>query len=206
MGEETSMIQSALDRFNAGDPEALEDLFARAAQRLQRMARRMLHGSFERVAALDQTGDVTQEAALRLLKALRAEMKVRTPAEFFRLSSAMIRRVLIDLARHHYGPEGSAAHRAGAPAAESSGLGAPAPTAGSSNAPDALAAWGEFHERVEQLPEEQRAVFDLLWYQDLSQEEAAHELKVSVPTVKRRWRDAKLELIDVLGDHFPGLD
>jgi RNA polymerase sigma factor (sigma-70 family) len=205
MSEETALVQSALDRFHAGDPKALDDLFARAAQRLERIARRMLHGSFERVAAQEQTNDVTQEASLRLLKAL-AEVKVRTPAEFFRLSSAIMRRVLIDLARHHYGPEGSAAHRAAASPAEITGASTPAPTAGSSNAPDALAAWGEFHDRVEKLPEEQRAVFDLLWYQELSQEEAAEVLGVSVPTVKRRWRDAKVELIDVLGDNFPGLN
>jgi RNA polymerase sigma-70 factor (ECF subfamily) len=166
MAEETAWVQSALDRFNAGDPQALNDVFARAAQQLQRIARRMLHSSFERVAAQEQTGDVTQEAALRLLKAL-ADVKILTPAEFFRLSSAVMRRVLIDLARHHYGPEGSAAHRAEVPAGGSSGVGAPTPTAASSNAPDALAAWREFHERVDQLPEEQREVFDLLWYQEL---------------------------------------
>src|SRR5262249_5772672 len=147
----------------------------------------------------------TQEAVLRLLKAL-GEVKILTPAEFFRLSSAIMRRALIDLARHHYGPEGSAAHRAAAPAVEATGLSAPAPTAGSSHAPHAPAAWREFHERVEQLPAEQREVFDLLWYQELSQEEAAAVLDVSVPTVKRRWRDAKLVLIDMLGHNFPGLD
>jgi RNA polymerase sigma factor (sigma-70 family) len=204
MGEETALVQSALDRFNAGDPQARNDLFARAAQRLQRIARRMLHGSFERVAALEQTGDVTQEASLRLLKAL-ADVKIVTPPEFFRLSSAVMRRVLIDLARHHYGPEGSAAHRATAPA-DTTTAGTPAPTASSSNAPDKLAVWREFHERVDKLPDEQREVFDLLWYQELSQEEAAGVLGMSVPTVKRRWRDAKMELIDVLGDNFPGLD
>jgi RNA polymerase sigma-70 factor (ECF subfamily) len=204
MGEETALIQSAIDRYNAGQAQALDDLFARARQRLQGIARRMLHGSFERVAAQEQTDDVMQEASLRLVKAL-AEVKIVTPAEFFRLSSAVMRRVLIDLARHHYGPEGSAAHRA-APPGDRTEASTPAPTAGSSNAPDKLAVWREFHERVEQLPEEQRQVFDLLWYQELSQEEAAGVLGVSVPTVKRRWRDAKLELIDVLGDNFPGLD
>ncbi len=64
--------------------------------------------------------------------------------------------------------------------------------AGNSNGPLALAAWREFHERVESLPEEQREVFDLLWYQELSQAEAANVLGVAVPTVKRRWRDAKM--------------
>lgn len=205
MSEETSLVQSALDRFNAGDQEALGDLLARAARRLEQKARGMLHGSFCRVAAQEQTGDVTQEASLRLLKAL-AEVKVVTSAEFYRLSSTIIRRVLIDLARHHYPKGGSAADQAPAPAAESSGLAGPAPTAGSSNAPGALAAWGEFHERVEQLPQELRDVFDLLWYQELTQEEAAAVLGVSVPTVERRWRDAKLELIEALRDSFPGLD
>jgi RNA polymerase sigma-70 factor (ECF subfamily) len=205
MGEESAFVQSALDRFNAGDLQARDDLFGRTTQRLERIARRMLRGSFVRVAALEQTGDVAQEASLRLLKAL-AEVSLRTPAEFYRLSAALMRRSLIDLARHHYGPEGSAAHRAAAPPSEATGLGVPAPTAGSSNAPDALAAWSEFHERVEGLPTEQREVFDLLWYQELSQEEAARVLGMSVPTVKRRWRDAKIELIDVLGDNFPGLD
>ena len=47
-------------------------------------------------------------------------------------------------------------------------------------------------------------MFDLLWYQELSQQEAATLLGVSVPTVKRRWSDAKIELIDALGDNFPG--
>jgi RNA polymerase sigma factor (sigma-70 family) len=206
MGEETAMVQTALDRFNAGDPQALDDLFARAGQRLQRLARRLLHGSFERVAAQEQTGDVTQEASIRMLKALAdAKVKMLTTVQFFRLSSAIMRRVLIDLARHHYGPEGSAAHRAAAPS-NATTASTPAPTAGSSNAPDALAAWGEFHERVEKLPEEQREVFDLLWYQELGQQEAADVLGVSVPTVKRRWRDAKMELLDLLGDNFPGLD
>src|SRR5262249_53408538 len=61
-------------------------------------------------------------------------------------------------------------------------------------------------ERIGKLPEEQREAFDLLWYQELNQEEVARVLGVPVPTVKRRWRDAKLELIGLLGDNFPGLD
>jgi len=205
MGEETALVQSALDQFNAGHPKALDDLFARAARRLERMAHRMMHRDFRRLAPLEQTDDVTQDVSMRLQKAL-AEVKILTAAEFYRISSAIIRRVLLDMARHHYGPEGSAAHRAEVPAGDSSVLRLPTPTDGTSNRPDVLAAWGEFHERVEQLPEEQRQVFDLLWYQGLSQEEAAEVLSVAVPTVKRRWRDAKLELIDVLGDNFPGLD
>jgi RNA polymerase sigma-70 factor (ECF subfamily) len=203
MSEETADVQSALDRYNAGDSDAGNDLFTRVALRFQRIAHRMLYGNFTRLAAEMQTADVTQEAILRLLKALN-DVKIQTPGEFYRFSSTMMRRVLIDMSRHHYGPEGVAGHRVpNAPAADSNAS-TPAPSAGQSSTPELLAAWCEFHERVENLPAEQRELFDLLWYQELSQKEAADILGVSIPTVKRRWSDAKIELIDVLGDNFPG--
>jgi DNA-directed RNA polymerase specialized sigma24 family protein len=60
--------------------------------------------------------------------------------------------------------------------------------------PVQLAAWTEFHQQAGDLPPEQREVFDLLWYQGLTQEAAAVLLGVSVPTVKRRWAEARLRL------------
>jgi RNA polymerase sigma factor (sigma-70 family) len=64
--------------------------------------------------------------------------------------------------------------------------------------PRRLADWTEFHGKVEQLPEQERQVFDLLWYQGLSQSEAAAVLRVSVPTIKRRWLSARLRLKSAL--------
>jgi DNA-directed RNA polymerase specialized sigma24 family protein len=40
---------------------------------------------------------------------------------------------------------------------------------------------------VARLPDKLRAVFDLLWYQGLTQAEAAALLGVAVRTVKSRW-------------------
>jgi hypothetical protein len=57
----------------------------------------------------------------------------------------------------------------------------------SSGEPSNLAEWTEFHERVEALPEAEREVVGLLWYEGVSQEEAAALLGVSLRTVKRRW-------------------
>src|SRR5262245_56452075 len=54
--------------------------------------------------------------------------------------------------------------------------------------------WSEFHEAVARLPDELRAVFDLLWYQGLRQAETAELLRVSVPTVKLRWMKARLQV------------
>ena len=60
--------------------------------------------------------------------------------------------------------------------------------------PERLASWREFHQRVEGLPEAEREVFELLWYQSLTQAEVAGILGISVPTVKRRWLTARLQL------------
>ena len=58
--------------------------------------------------------------------------------------------------------------------------------------------WTEFHRRVEELPHDVRAVFELVWYQELPQAEVARLLHVSVPTVKRRMAEARLRLMDLL--------
>ncbi len=60
-------------------------------------------------------------------------------------------------------------------------------------------AWTEFHEHVERLGAEEREVFDLLWYQEFTQEDAAALLGLSVKTVSRRWREARLHLGQALG-------
>ena len=67
--------------------------------------------------------------------------------------------------------------------------------------------WTEFHEAAARLPDDLRAVFDLLWYQELSQAEAAALLGVAVPTVKRRWLKARLRVQQALGGSpFDGTD
>ena len=59
--------------------------------------------------------------------------------------------------------------------------------------------WTEFHEAVARLPDDLRVVFDLLWYQEMSQAEAAALLGVAVPTVKLRWMKARLQVQQALG-------
>jgi predicted DNA-binding protein (UPF0251 family) len=62
-----------------------------------------------------------------------------------------------------------------------------------------ISEWAEFHEVAARLPDELRAAFDLLWYQGLSQAEAAALLGVAVRTVKRRWMKARLRVQQELG-------
>ena len=51
--------------------------------------------------------------------------------------------------------------------------------------------YGEFHQKVEELPKEQREVFDLLYYHGVTQPEAAQVLGMSERTLKRRWQETR---------------
>ena len=62
-----------------------------------------------------------------------------------------------------------------------------------------LRRWTEFHEAAARLPDDLRAAFDLLWYQELSQAAAAAVLGIAVPTVKLRWMKARLQVQQALG-------
>src|SRR5262249_38839143 len=148
----------------------------------------MLRGKFPRVGRWDDTGDVLQEAMRRLCLALQDE----TPTSalgFFALATLQIRRALLDLARHHFGPHGGGPHHnSPAAIADSTPGGPPLDPPDQSGEPGLLAQWAEFHRSVEALPQDEREVFELLWYQDLTKPEAASVLNVSVKTVLRRYQ------------------
>ena len=54
--------------------------------------------------------------------------------------------------------------------------------------------WDRFHDLVEAFPADERAVVDCLFISDLTQEETAQVLGVSLRTVKRRWQSARIRL------------
>ena len=200
----TMHVQACLDRLRGGDETARAELLACACERLRNLARKMLRG-FPRVHRWEQTDDVLQNAALRLYRALQ-QITAETSRDFFRLAALNIRRELLDLAKRYYGPEGQGAHHGtwgpgeSATTANDSG---PADPADPSREPSRLAAWTEFHERIAALPDEEREAFDLLWYQGLSQAEAAELLGVSERTVKRRWQTARFQLHEALQGQVP---
>jgi RNA polymerase sigma-70 factor (ECF subfamily) len=205
MGDGTTIqLQHWIDRMNAGDPAAREVLVAHAGDRLRRLARKIFHQDFRRVRAFEETDDVLQNALMRLLSALQA-VPVASVAELFRLATLQIRRELLDLARKY---PAAGTGRAAFPQERYHSDNTPSVLRGdpsdSTFEPVKLAFWQDFHERVERLPETERAVFELLWYQELTQGEAAAVLGVSVPTVKRRWLRARLTLKDFLKEEVAG--
>lgn len=192
---DTLLLQGCLLRMRAGDPAALDEMLRHLAGQLQRLARQMLR-SHPAVKRWVETDDVTQGALVRLMRALR-DVQPNSMREFFALAAQQIRRELIDLARHYYGPQGHGRNHAEL----SDRNGDPAD---STFEPSGLAEWCEFHTRIEQLPAEEREVVDLIFYQGLSQVDAAALLDVSVRTVQRRWHAALLKLHDALHGQFPG--
>jgi RNA polymerase sigma-70 factor (ECF subfamily) len=192
----STQLQECLDRLRAGDDSARVQLLAGARGRLTRLARKMLRGH-SRVRRWEETDDVFQNAILRLDRALRA-VPPSTVREFIGLAALQIRRELTDLARHHFGPQGQGRHYD----TPRPGVGQIEP-ADSTQEPERLAVWGEFHRLIDELPAEEREAFDLLWYQGLSQVESATLLGVSERTLQRRWQSARLHLRAALKDDWP---
>jgi RNA polymerase sigma-70 factor (ECF subfamily) len=200
--DHATQIQGCINRLLTGDKSARGELLAHASDRLTRLTRKMLR-DFPGVHRWEQTDDVLQNAAMRLCRAL-GEVQPPTAADFFRLAGVQIRRELLDLARRYSGAHGLGAHHAsiaGADKGHSAGTGFN-PT-DNTHDPDRIAAWTDFHREVESLPEEEREAFDLLFYQGLSQAEAASLLDISERTIKRRWQTARLRLVQALGGKMP---
>jgi RNA polymerase sigma-70 factor (ECF subfamily) len=204
ISNQTVQIQGWIERLQAGDESARTELINSACDRLTRLTRKMLR-SYQRVKRWEQTDDVLQNACMRLYRAL-GEVKPATVTDFFRVGALCIRRELLDLAKHYYGPQGQGAKHATLGREQDAGNIRPGPLEqpDATSAPSDLAAWTEFHSHVDKLPDEEREVFDLLWYQELSQAEAASLLGVSERTVKRRWRSARLKLHEALKGELPG--
>jgi RNA polymerase sigma-70 factor (ECF subfamily) len=164
---------------------------------MEALARTMLR-SFPSVRRFNDTGDVVQNAALRLLRSLRQlDPPPASTRDFFGLAAAEIRRELLDLAR------GLTTDKR---------RGEPPPTGGVSpihkaidphDAGDDLEWWTTFHEAVEKLPAEEREVVGLIFYHGWTQAQTAELFGVSGRTIARRWFSACLRLEQALGGRLP---
>ncbi len=197
MSDSTSSMQLFLERLAAGDPAARNELIRHSRDRLRLLTRQMLR-HYPRLQQWEDTSDVLQNVLVRLDRALRA-VAVPSPRDFLQLATAQIRRELIDLTRHYFGPEGDGANRA----ATGQGDVAPPEPSDSSGDPYRLAVWREFHDTIAALNVEDRELFDLLYYQGLTQPEAAALLGKPLKTFKTHWRNAKLRLMNRLGGELP---
>ncbi len=191
---ETDDLQAYLDQLRDGDTTVYAALWDLVNERLTVLARKMKRGHYRRVGSWEQTEDIAQNARVRLIRALKDAVPA-TPREFYGLANLQIRRELLDVIRQHTGRTGQRAPL----------LGLSTDYDGSEEDaydPQQLAAWLEFHESVQKLPEKEREIVELIWYQELTQEQAAAILGVDKSTVKRRWREIRSKL----GEHIPRED
>ena len=191
MSDDVSIqLQALIDRAGTGDRDARRQLLERACDRLRRMAARIFHESFPVLRDRHELDSVVHETWLRLAQALEAAHPP-TVADFFRLAAHKIRQVLLDMADKQRRLN----------AREAVGLSeiGGAPPDGTYD-PVRLAEWTEFHRRVDALPADQRAVFEMHHYLGLPQAEVARVLDLHPRKVSYLWIEATEQLADGMAD------
>ena len=103
-----------------------------------------------------------------------------------------MRRELLDSTRAQFGPHGDGARQKGGLCGHglAGGFDPPDPQ----EDPADMERWTAFHESVAGLPRPEREVVDALFYNGLTQAEAAASLGLDARTIRRRWRAALLRL------------
>ena len=188
VGSDTQ-LQDLIALIRRGDKKAKDLLLDHASGRLLKLTRRMFRG-FPSLRRWEATDDICNSAIIRLHRALDS-VPLESVRHFFNLASQQIRWELLDLKKRHFGPQGLAAnHHTDHQAPDDAGGSLHRCT----DEPEDLAMWTAFHRSVDALPEEQKEVVNLLFYEGLTQQEAADLLGVGVRTIKRRWQEAKLRL------------
>src|SRR5262245_60082805 len=150
-----------------------------------------------------QMDDAVENAVVHLYRAL-LDARPAGARALFLFAALNIRQGLADLARVHAESQGSAANYATLGKEPTVGdLPPEALDRPGTGAPARPGAWAEFHTQVGRLPEEDRELFDLLWYLELSPAEAASLLNVPAETLRRRWQAARLKLHQTLQGRLP---
>jgi RNA polymerase sigma-70 factor (ECF subfamily) len=191
----TIVIQRYLDAL-VGDTPAdpiIRDLLERAAGRLRLLCGALLYRSYPRLTQPPlnlETDDLLNGVVARLLMALR-EARPTNVRGFFALASQHMRWQLNDLARRlDQQPAEGALPDAGV-------AGPPGSTA--ELTPDGRRMLGA----IEDLPQDEREVFDLVGIHGLTHGEVASLVGISEKTVQRRLNRAKLLLAEQLSDLRP---
>ena len=182
----SSEITHLLQAWKDGDPRALDRLAPRIYRDLKRLAAGYLRR--ERAGHTLQATALVHEAFLRLYRQQRIDWRNR--GQFFALSATLMRRILIDHARHR-----GVAQRHGLSPRPETGELEPAVEV----AIDLIALDHALSQLGRMAPHLARVV-ELRFFAGLGIDEAAAVLGVSDRTVKRRWRAARLWLFRALSE------
>jgi RNA polymerase sigma factor (sigma-70 family) len=178
-------LRRLLDRVAAGDREALDECLQAANSRLSQLARQMLQ-DFAVVRRWADADDVLQDALIRLNRAL-VQWTPASAEDFFQMAALQMRRALLDLARYYTRRERAGLQAAGGTAEDA---------AEEADSSGELHRWQTFHQAVERLADEQRAVVALRYYHGWPVRQIAEFLEISERTVIRRWQAALWKLAE----------
>jgi RNA polymerase sigma-70 factor (ECF subfamily) len=187
----TTQLRRWVERIRAGDLSARDELLRATHDRLERLARKMLR-RYPAVKRWEETGDLLQNAVLRMLRALR-DVDPTSVRGFFGLAAEQMRRELLDLTRHYHTRRMQRLRCVADADGSNSGSAVPDPPAETED-DDELEKWCAFHEGVERLPADEREVVGLIYYHGWSQSEVAEHLCISKRSVQRHWVAAMLKL------------
>jgi RNA polymerase sigma-70 factor (ECF subfamily) len=165
-------------RTAGGDHEAFEELH-------RRFARPVFGLALRRLADRGRAEDATQETFAAIWRSARTYRPERGPGAPWLYTVA--RNAIVNQARLRVEPTGEVAD---------------VPSDDPGPAEDAESAWlsGHVQRAVETLPEHERAVIELAYWNGLSQSEVAASLNIPIGTVKTRTRKALARLAVVLDE------
>lgn len=179
----TVELQQLLDRLHAGDAAAKREFLEQVCDRLRRLAGKILSGSFPSLQRRHDVDSVVHETWLRLVQALdKAEPP--TVADFFRLAAHKIRQVLLDMTERQRRIDQRETLLGQSSGSLASSRGEPG---NQTYDGERLALWTEFHNKVSQLEEAERTVFELHYYLGLPQAEIARALDLHPRKVSYLW-------------------
>jgi RNA polymerase sigma factor (sigma-70 family) len=177
-------LQDLIDRLMRGDDSARRQLLERAYDRLLRIAASIFTQDFQSLAGRHDLESVVSELWIRLVGAL-ATVHPATVDGFFGLVFQKVRQVLLDMASRQRRDD--AMRRGASNERGDDGCHFPVDPSDTTYEPTRLAALSEFHRQVENLPDDERTVFELHYYGDFSQAEIAQILQIQPKQVSRLW-------------------
>jgi RNA polymerase sigma factor (sigma-70 family) len=173
-----------LQRLAEGDEAARDELIERAQDRLRLRVSQML-SRFPLLRRCEGTSDVLQDVLFNLSGVLK-RIHPHDGRHFLGLAGQQIRWKLLDLARRSPEP----------------GVRTLDPSQDllqTTHDPNRLAQWAEIHNYIQHLPEADRELFDLIFYQGTPQPLVAEILRISSRTLKRRWQKVRLAFMARFG-------
>lgn len=175
--EETQEVTVLLQKWSAGEPDALEKLTPIIYAELHRIAKRYMNR--ERKDHTLQTTALVNEAYLRLIDWKTARWENR--AHFFGVSAQLMRRILVDFARKRPRKNNEEVHHV---SLENAFVVSAEKDADLVALDEALTELAKFDERKAKIVE-------LRFFGGLSVEETAEVLHLSQITIIREWNKAK---------------